>query len=322
MIINNNRKEPISQYEKGFLISRIFIYIDLGIILLFLILRWILHKSYGIDFRTNFVMQFIKTKIAVSIFIFAAFLFTSNIYFHEIKESNLNNKYRFCIIAIVLIIALIGAVYRVSYDEVEEVYEEEYILVYKTGLSADGFRREYKVLNPVFRRRISEDYGLEELLEHRYGMKFIIGEEGGKVVITPEQYPQLKLKIYDPFICRIDFEDMLARWYFEKAYKEKDLQMEYVYFMGEMGVANNIFCPVIKKGSNYELYAKEIADLIISANSDPFFRNHEGKLKCFFEANGKIIDYYIFTFGNELNDGKGSFYENSANVLDAIDNYF
>lgn len=203
-------------------------------------------------------------------------------------------------------------------QEKEEVYETNYIKVSEQGWMDPFPKGIYYPLNSLFRRKITADYKLDELLESRYGMKFTIQKADKGYVVIPEQYPQLRLKVYNYLNFSIDFSDSLARWYFEKTYNENDMKMEYMYCPGEMLVANEIFCPVIDINGDFELYAKEISELIRSANSDPFFRDHGGKIQCVVMSNDEIKNTITFTFGSPTEYGKGAYYEDPKNVLEKL----
>ena len=203
-------------------------------------------------------------------------------------------------------------------QEKEEVYETNYIKVSEQG-GMDPFPKGiYYPLNSLFRRKVTADYKLDELLESRYGMKFTIQKADKGYVVIPEQYPQLRLKVYNYLNFSIDFSDSLARWYFEKTYEEKNMETEYMYCPGEMLVANEIFCPVIDIKGDYEIYANEISELIRSANSDPYFQDHAGKIQCVVMSNDDIKKTISFYFGSRSEYGEEDYYENPKNVLEKL----
>ncbi len=203
-------------------------------------------------------------------------------------------------------------------QEKEEVYETNYIEVTEQGWMDPFPKGIYYPLNFLFRRKVTADYKLDELLESRYGMKFTIENADKGYVVIPEQYPQLRLKVYSYFYYSIDFSDSLARWYFEKTYDEKNMETEYMYCPGEMHVANEIFCPVIDIKGDFEIYANEISELIKSANSDPYFQDHAGKIQCVVMSNDDIKKTIAFTFGSPTEYGKEDYYENPKNVLEKL----
>ncbi len=258
----------------------------------------------------DFCFHIIKIVAVILVFMPLVFL----------KKSKILYIFNIIIIGLLLRVFSIFTLDLLFHHLAEKPYDCNYIeVVDETG---EGFTKGlYKPLNFLLRRKITVDYGMEELLEYRYGMKFEMWKEDDQVYYVPESYPQLKLKLCNPYYGMLDFSDSLARWCFEKTYKENNMKMDYMYKPGYWMVANDIFCPIIDETGDFDLYADEIAEMIRCANADSYFQSDKGVLECVIMLNGNIEDYVSFTFGSEIEGGKEDFYENPDNVMDEIKKY-
>lgn len=210
--MNKNKKN----YKIKFILGSVLLIIYLMLMIFFLLLREYLYKEYGIEFRPKLIDKIVKIGMMIFIMVVLFFLISANKYFSILENPKIEFDFYMNagVIFVTLLLIAITLLYKsVFYKEREDIIDDYYLAVYQIrpwDAVGDGMAKgEYEPLNDYVRKRITVDYGLEKLLEHRYGLKFSIKKENGKTIIVPEEYPEYEFYLYDPFFYTLDIPESL-----------------------------------------------------------------------------------------------------------------
>lgn len=256
---------------------------------------------YGIEYRALLFNITLVIKILFVVILSVGIIISLYIIIHNKKA--LGKKHSLWYIESLLIISLIIESGLIGYEgiferEKEAFFYEKYLKVYSCSLfdEQDIPIGIYKPLNPFFRKKVTPEYKMDELLQDIYGMKFsIIYEEDNSLFIVPDKYPQLKVSICNPYTYQIDMSDQLLKWYIEEEIKDGNFQTEVIY-KKENALAEDIAVVKISTG-NLESCAKDVYTVIQKSSEDDYFINNPGRILCLITQNEQE-KYITFTFGD------------------------
>jgi len=204
--------------KKQFMISTVLLLLIFVLLSAYPLLKIYLYKEYKIEFRPDFIELLTRRGILLLILAISFFLISANRYFSVLENPPI--KFDFYMNVGVIFIAFLLIISTLLYKSVfnrerEDIVDDYYLAVYQVrpwDAMGEGMAKgEYEPLNSYIRKRITVDYGLEELLEHRYGLEFLIKKENGKTVIVPKDYPEYEFNLYDPFFYTLDIPDSLRK---------------------------------------------------------------------------------------------------------------
>ncbi len=276
---------------------------------------------YGIEYRAFLFNITLVIKILFVVILFVGIIISLYIIIHNKKA--LGKKPSLWYIESLLIISFIIESGLIGYEgiferEKEALIYEKYLKVYSCSLfdEQDIPIGIYKPLNPFFRKKVTPEYKMDELLQDIYGMTFsIVYEENNSLFVIPEKYPQIKVSITNPYTMQLDISDQLTKWYFEEELRKGNVQTKYRYIK-ENALAGNAVVFEVSSTDDLDVIALDIYEIIEQAISSDYYRENSGRIICLLEKEEK--EKYIsipFGYSNENNTLNKSDYDMIYNCL-------
>lgn len=271
----------------------------------------------------NFLIEYSPIFKAVIIFITVSFfILFGTIFICIFFIKNKNERPKTTTLVFLLVYLIVDLILISNYFSTfwlkEEKFIDNYIYVYQVNIvNKEEFPIGiYASFNPFFRKKVTPDYKMEELLEEIYGMNFALEyDTDNNLVIIPEAYPQIKVSITNPYTMQLDISDQLTKWYFEEELRKGNVQTKYRYIK-ENALAGNVVVFEVSSTDDLDVIALDIYEIIEQAITSDYYRENSGRIICLLEKEEK--EKYIsipFGYSNENNTLNKSDYDMIYNCL-------